>query len=88
MAVQRKEIYYRQKGSMGQNEYWWYLVLDKENRKFYIEYEWDCVPLGGGKASKGSSTLTIPEFLQQGHHGTEHTNFLNMIEVLFEEGNM
>ena len=54
MAELRRQIHYRAKGSMGNDEDWWTLVFNPEERRLYVEHEWDHVPLSGGKASQGN----------------------------------
>ncbi len=85
MTEYRRQLHYRMKGSLGNDEDWWYLVFDSESHELYIEHEWDHVPQGGGKASTGESKSTIKDFLDQSFRATQHSELIALIEGLFKD---
>ncbi|WP_209427311.1 hypothetical protein [Pararhodobacter sp. SW119] len=40
MAVLKKQIGKRIKGSLQEREDWWHLCYDTERREFFVEHEW------------------------------------------------
>jgi hypothetical protein len=85
MTEYRRQLHYRMKGSLGNDEDWWTLVFDSESHDLYIEHEWDNVPLGGGKADRGKSRSTIKNFLDQNFRATQHSELIALIVGLFED---
>jgi len=85
VAELRRQLHYRMKGSMGNDEDWWVLVFDPEARKLYVEHEWDNVPLSGGKGTRGKRNISIGDFLQEGGQGKQHSELVALIEAMFED---
>jgi len=54
MAVLREEIAKRIKGTLNQTEDWWYLCLDTETGRYFVEHCWDYVALNSMAQDAGS----------------------------------
>ena len=65
---ERVQIGERIKGSLMQNEDWWFLVLE-DNGTCHVEHEWSHVdPYGKGQPNSGQKNYSVEEFLA-GDHG-------------------
>jgi hypothetical protein len=43
MGIHKEQLYRSVKGSLMENEDWWWLCYDDEAERFYVEHEWDRV---------------------------------------------
>ncbi|WP_155264668.1 hypothetical protein [Sphingomonas segetis] len=57
MAVYKELLAKRVKGSLMENEDWWYLCYDTESQRYYVEHEWDHMnPYKIGSGDHGNGT--------------------------------
>ena len=63
MTSEKHRISYKAKGSLGENEDWWYLVVDSETGERSILHEWHNMnPYNSTVTSEGSKSHTLEEF--------------------------
>jgi hypothetical protein len=61
MAIWKEQIAKKIKGSLMENEDWWYLCYDTDTHEFHIEHEWSHVDAYNvaKAADSGSSTHAV-----------------------------
>ncbi|WP_166775755.1 hypothetical protein [Qipengyuania flava] len=74
MAVKRIEIAKRIKGSLMENEDWWYLCYETSTGEAWIEHEWDHMDAYNvGKAGdRGKSRHDLDEWISAKNRGYEN----------------
>lgn len=74
MTVTRIEIAKRIKGSLMENEDWWYLCYDDSSDSAWIEHKWDHMDAYNvGKAGdSGTSTHKLHDWIESKGHGYEN----------------
>ena len=73
MAIVRKQIAIRIKGSLAEREDFWYLCYDPEADRFFVEHEWDHMnpyKLGEG-GDRGKTEHSVEEWIAQKREGFE-----------------
>lgn len=60
MAVLKKEIAKRIKGSLQEREDWWRLCYDTERREFFVEHEWHHMDAYNIRSAADEGTETEP----------------------------
>ena len=83
MPEQKRKLIYKKASSLANNEDWWTLVFDSENRSIHVEHKWSYTPLGGGETDSGEENFSLDEFLDQNGDRPEHRGLVTMIESLF-----
>ena len=63
MAIERTEIHSQRKGSMGEDEDWWTLLVDSESGEKTVEHEWSYTNAYGPGQDSGTQIVTVDEFL-------------------------
>jgi len=65
--AERIQVYQKVKGSLMENEDWWYLVVD-DNGNRHVEHEWSHVdPYGKREPNSGKIKISIDDFLRGDH---------------------
>lgn len=73
MAVVRKQIALRIKGSLAEREDFWRLCYDLEAERFFVEHEWDHMnpyKLGEG-GSRGTTEHSVEDWIANKGEGFE-----------------
>lgn len=64
MAIRRRQLHFRSKGTMGQTEDWFTLHFDEESKELYVEHSWSHTNIGRGPSDNGEQSYSIAEFLK------------------------
>lgn len=69
MAIKRYPIHSTCKGSLGEDDDWWELLVDTETDERTVEHTWSHMnPYKGIVTSEGTEIMTVAEF-EVGKHG-------------------
>lgn len=71
MAILKEQIATRTKGSMAENEDWWYLCYDTDKSTFFVEHEWHHVKINGLKVDSGTSVHDANTWTGSGSENVE-----------------
>lgn len=79
MAVIKKEIARRTKGSLQEKEDWWYVCYDADTGQSWVEHEWDHMNAYklGKDSNSGTEKHSVDEWIEGRRPGYE-----KIIEVL------
>ncbi|MGK2740545.1 hypothetical protein ACSHT0_06585 [Tepidicaulis sp. LMO-SS28] len=71
MPEQLKPFHTKVKGSLAEDEDWWYLEVDEDSGQQVVRHKWHhCNPYKLSQpANEGSKTYSIDEFLSGDHDG-------------------
>ncbi|HEV7318237.1 MAG TPA: hypothetical protein VGO04_06470 [Ensifer sp.] len=71
MSILKSELASRTKGSMAENEDWWYLCYDTEDRQFFVEHEWIHMKSKGHPTESGSERFEASKYAGVGAESLE-----------------
>ena len=61
-------------------------MFNTDTKELYVEHEWDHVNVrGGGEASKGTVSLTIDAYLNEGGQDAGHRELTRLLQSLFAD---
>ena len=86
MALLKRILHNRSKGSMNQDEDWWRIVFDTESKRLYVEHEWEHLdPYKGGNGDCGTREFEISDFLLGDQRVDAKAELETIISSMFEQ---
>ncbi len=76
----KEQFHSRTRGSLMENEDWWYLIIDDQGRQSVL-HEWSYVnPYKSSGGDAGSQSYSIEDFLAVGHDAAAKDKLKALIE--------
>ena len=86
MTLLKRELFRSARGPVMNDEDWWRLAFDTENKRLYVEHEWAHLDVRSrGAANSGTEQIEIAAYLAGPGVGPGQRELERLIETLFQD---